>query len=714
MRSKSVLHCWIVTALAFAAALAAQDAGPSDQDQTPQGEVEEVIVVTASRTEQALNEAPAAVTVLDARTIESIPADDYGDLLRNVPGVNVTQTSARDINLTTRGSTNTLSTSQLVLLDGRSIYLDFFGFVMWDFLPVNPHEIKQIEAVRGPGSAVWGANAMTGVVNLITKRPKEMVGTSLLLGGGEIGTLYGSVSHAGVARNLGYKVSGGYYEQDAYDRPTYAGIPPFENEGTQQPKGDARLDWDLTDASVLSIAGGYAGTDGLVHTGIGPFDIEKGSDLSYFKADWSRSALRIGAFANFLSADSVNLVSRGVNGQPLHFAFTTDTYNLDLSNTSVLGQHNIVTYGGNYRTSEFELEIAPAGKDKDEWGIFVQDEILLGDKVRWLLGGRWDEVDPLDDGVFTPRTSLMISPVPNHTVRLSYNEAFRTPSVINSFLDANILVGPPSGAFFIPAAAKGPELLGVPLVEERMTAYEIGYVGTFANGLSLSLAAYENTTEDSIDFYTAGRYGGANLPAFILPPGVPQSLRFCFSISPTPLPLAPPPLQTCPVVGVVGGVPLVGFGGLFPSLFSYRNIGETVDRGVEFSIQQRRGPWSWFFNASWQDDPEFEGIEDTSEQNLPPEWRANFGFGWDAGPWFTNVNANYQDEAYWGDVALSESTVGTTDAFTMVNVAVGVRLLDERLTLQVIGANVFDEEVQQHFFGDIISRKITGQVGFRF
>jgi iron complex outermembrane receptor protein len=81
---------------------------------------------------------------------------------------------------------------------------------MWDFLPVNPNEIKQIEAVRGPGSAVWGANAMTGVVNLITKRPKEMVGTSIILGGGELGTLYGGLSHAGVSGNFGYKLSLGY------------------------------------------------------------------------------------------------------------------------------------------------------------------------------------------------------------------------------------------------------------------------------------------------------------------------------------------------------------------------------------------------------------------------------------------------------------------------------------------------------------------------
>lgn len=728
---RQVVGVWILCALVLGshAVPAQQEASPPEggaaqgeaaaQDEAPppeaaEGAISEVIVVTASRTEQPLHEAPATISVLTAADIADIPADDYGDLLRNIPGVNVTQTSARDINLTARGSTNTLSTSQLVLVDGRSIYLDFFGFVMWDFLPVNTDEIKQIEMVRGPGSAVWGANAMSGVVNLITKRPKEIVGTSVLFGGGELGTLFGSVSHAGVSGNLGYKVSAGYYEQDAYERPEFAGIPPFENQGTEQPKADLRLDWDLAGGSTVSVGGGYAGTDGAIHTGIGPFDIDKGSNLSYAKVDWNKQAWHVGVFANSLSADSVNLVSRGVDGQPLGFEFATDTFNVEVSNTSIVGESNILTYGGNVRQSEFDLEIAPQGTDKDEWGIFLQDEILFGEKVRWVIGGRYDEIDPLDDGVFTPRTSLAFSPSRSHTFRISYNEAFRTPSVINNYLDATVLVGPPSGAFFVPAHAEGPALLGLDLVEEHMTAYEVGWVGTFANGVTATFNAYRNEIEDSIDFFTAATYGGTNIPAFVVPPNLPQTLRFCFALPPTPLPLAPPQFRGCPPVAVVGGVPVVGFGGLFPSNFSYRNIGQQTDQGVELSLQQRRGDWSWFFNTSWQDDPEFEGLVDPTTQNLPPEWRANAGIGYDVGRWFANTNVNYQDEAFWGDVDLGPSTKGFTDAFTMVNVSLGVRLRNEAMTLQLTGANIFDEEVQQHFFGDIISRKITGQVGFRF
>ncbi len=675
-------------AMGIAPAMAQEEAPPAEE---PDELVEEVIVVTASRTEQSLNEAPAAISVLTAKDIESIPADNYGALLRNVPGLNVSQTSARDINMTARGSTNTLATSQLVLLDGRSLYLDFFGFVMWDFLPVNTAEIKQIEAVRGPGSAVWGANAMTGVVNLITKRPKEMVGTSLLLGGGELGTAYGSIAHAGVSGGFGYKISGGYYEQDPYERPVIPGVQNFENEGTAQPKGDLRFDWDLADSSVFSAGAGYAGTDGIIHTGIGPFDIKKGSDLSYGKLDWNKAAFRVGFFANFLEADSSNLVSVGTDGQPLGFKFSTDTYNFDLSNTTVAGARNILTYGANYRDSKFDLEIAPEGEKKQEWGVFIQDEILLGDKVRWVIGGRYDDIDPIDP-VFTPRTSLLFAPNTHHTFRVSYNEAFRSPSAINNYLDATILVGAPP--LVLPATANG----NVDLVEEHLTAYEIGYVGSFDNGITMTIAAYHNVTEDSIDFYTSQVYGPGNLPLGLIPPPLPPSLAFCFLFAPGTGP------ATCPNRGLAG---------LIPSNFSYRNIGETTDQGVEFTLQQRIGTdWSWFANASWQDDPSFKGIDDAeTSQNRPPEWRGNLGLSFDNGGFFVNTNVNYQDEAYWADVPLA---VGSTDAFTQVNLAVGFRLLDERMTLQVIGSNIFDEDIQQHYYGDIISRKITGQVGFRF
>ena len=142
---------------------------PPAQPPEEPGKYEETVVVSASRTEETLINAPATMSVITGVTLENAPTQNFGELLRSVPGVNVTQVSARDINVTSRGATGTLATGQLALLDGRSLYQDFFGFVMWDFLPVNLNEVKQIEVIRGPASAVWGANALYGVVNVITK-----------------------------------------------------------------------------------------------------------------------------------------------------------------------------------------------------------------------------------------------------------------------------------------------------------------------------------------------------------------------------------------------------------------------------------------------------------------------------------------------------------------------------------------------------------------
>ncbi len=705
---KGLLVLLVILSLCAVAAAAQGPAEESAAGAEAGVEVKDVIVVTASRTEQPLHEVPAAITVLTADDLAKIPADDYGDFLRNVPGLNVSQMSARDIQITGRGATNSLATSELVLLDNRTLYLDFFGFVMWDFVPLDAKEIKQIEVVRGPGSAVWGANAMAGVINLITKRPREMQGTSLTVGGGELGTLYGSVTHAAAREKSGFKFSASYYEQDPYDRPT--GIipgtvgpgnpngtpyPPFQNKGTEQPKLNFRYDYDPAPDTTWSFAAGYAATDGIIHSGIGPFDIDTGSLMNFLKVDYSKRATRITFFVNALDGSADNLLAVGPTGLPLNFDFESQTYNIDYSSTKIVGEKNIFTYGATARRNDFDLSIAPRGDTRDEYGIFVQDEILIGNKARWLIGARWDDIDPIGS-VVSPRTSLLFSPNPNSTFRISFNRAFRAPSMINNFLDVTIInasVLPPLPQFGLP----NPTLLifpvravGNPRVEEeRLDAIEVGYVGTFGR-TTFTASVYRNETTDSVDFFTASVYDSQiPVPGWPLPP---IFLDF-------------PP-----------------FAGLFPLSFSYRNIGETTDQGVEISLQVRpSAEWSYFLNYSYQDEPEVKGVDRVrlpngtvrDAVNTPPENRLNAGLAYDGGRFFVNGNVNYAGEAFWTDV-LDSRFWGPTEDYTQVNVSAGVRFSGDRVTLSVNAQNVFDEDVLQHVFGDIIGRKVTGQLLFRF
>src|SRR5215510_13293946 len=190
----------------FASSVSAQQPSPSPSPQAPEEDVvkrEEVVVVTASKVESTLINAPATITVIGSDELQNAPSQNLGDVLRNVPGMNVIQMSARDVNLTSRQATATLATSQLVLLDGRSVYLDFFGLVLWDLVPNNPAEIKQIEVVRGPASAVWGANALTGVVNIITKTPREWQGVNVSLTGGTFNRDEGSREADGSGTSFG-------------------------------------------------------------------------------------------------------------------------------------------------------------------------------------------------------------------------------------------------------------------------------------------------------------------------------------------------------------------------------------------------------------------------------------------------------------------------------------------------------------------------------
>ena len=384
------------------------------------------------------------------------------DLLRLVPGLNTVQSSARDVNVTSRAATGTLSDSLLVLLDGRSIYQDFFGFVAWDFLPIDPMEIKQIEVIRGPASAVWGANAMTGVVNVITKTPREMQGTSVSIRFGQFdrsrpggafdgGGLFAiSAMHAEAPSDrFAYKVSAGVLTQESFLRPigtvpgTQIAYPAFDNRGTLQPKLDARADYQLADGrQTIVLAGGISGTEGIIHTGLGPLDVQRGSTFKYGRMTYTRDRLKLQVFVNALDGESPALLQRGLDGRPLEFTFENQAYDVEVSNLHVFGARHLLSYGGNFRHNNFDLSFAPRGTSRDEGGAYVQDTIFLSDHFRWIVGTRVDRFDVLKKAVISPRTTFLMKPRPSQTFRLSFNRAFRAPSFVNSFFETSFLNRP--------------------------------------------------------------------------------------------------------------------------------------------------------------------------------------------------------------------------------------------------------------------------------
>jgi len=701
----------------------------------------DTIVVSASKSDTALIDAPATLSLVTSEVLASTPAQNYGDLLRALPGVNVIQLSARDINVTNRQGTSTLTNSQLVLLDDRSIYLDFFGLVLWDFLPSNMSDIRQIEVIRGPASAVWGANALTGVVNVITKTPRQAPGTTVSISGGffdrdagsgvgkGVGKLFGANATVAQAPNSiwSYRVSAGYFNSDPLPRPTGtipriqdprdptqfvggASYPSdstgafgtaFENEGTSQPKFDARVDQEISGGRI-TYQGGVAGTSGIIHTGIGPFNIQPGSVMGYGKVNYRKDALKVNFFTNLTSAEAPNLLlPNPATGQPLQLNFSTQTYDFEVGDAIRAGTRQVFSVGGNVRRNNFDITIAPTAENRTELGAYVQDEIFF-DKVRLTVGGRVDKFGNLDDPVFSPRLAAVFRPAGEHSVRVSFNRAFRSPSVINNYLDIAIVnpidlraVGI-AQPFPLVVKAIGSRLpLGstpqADLKEESITAYEVAYTGSLPGGTTLGAAFYVNDRDENINFVqlanNADPYTAANPP-----PGWPL----------------PPAVLT-----------LLASRGIFlpRTAFTYLNLGPVREKGIELSLDQRiNTEWSAFANYSYQADPTVIDSSTpfpASELALPPNNRFNVGFNMSNRRLLASGTVNYTDKAFWADV-LSSPFHGFTDAYTLVNGSFGVKFPATKMTALVKVNNILNKEIQQHVFGDIVKRSVVGELRFEY
>ena len=733
----------------------------------------DTVVVTASRTEVRVVDAPVTTSVVPAATLETTASTNIGDVLRSVPGVNVIQLSARDVQVTSRQSTGPIANSQLVLMDGRSIYLDFFGMVFWDWLPANQGDIEQIEVVRGPASATWGANAMTGAVNIITKAPRDSVGTTVSMSGGWIdreagstvgqgaGTMFGT--NATITRapsdTLAYRISAGYFQSDAFPRPTgrvpviedprvpggmVGGAPypldgtgpfgaAFANRGTSQPKFDVRVDQELANGGQFSYSGGVAGTEGLSHTGVGPFDIQRGSYLGYGKVGYTQGDFRFQFFSNIMDGDAPNLLlADPATGQPVQLGFKGKTFDVEIGNSTFVGERNLLTYGGNVRRNTFDITIAPTAPDRLEFGAYLQDEIFF-ERVRLVLGGRVDKFGSVSTPAFSPRVSVMFKPGVDHSVTLSYNRAFRSPSIINNFLDMNVVFPVDLSALAAfrpllpallppglpPAVAQGALMQleqqldqttaqPFPLVvrsvgsdlplgsmprtgitEESLTAYELSYTGTFG-GTTAGAAVYLNRRDTPIAFTelpgSVDPYTAENPPpGWVLPP---QVLSFMASAAGIYLPR---------------------------TAFTYSNLGATRHVGAELWFDQRisRSASAWF-NYSWQAEPEILDSDNPflpEELTLPPTHRVNVGGSLNGTRFLGNASVSMASAAFWSDV-LTPAFHGYTDGYTMVNGSFGVRWNNGAVTTLIKVTNLFNQSIQQHIFGDILRRTVVGEVRF--
>jgi iron complex outermembrane receptor protein len=444
----------------------------------------EIEVVTAAKKVQKISEAPAAMYVITDEDIRQSGATTIPDVLRMVPGLDVMEITASDFVVNARGFNQEMSNKMLVLIDGRSVYWDFYGLVVWDSFPIALEEIKRIEIVKGPGSALYGANAFSGVINILTKTPEEFKHrTSVSTAYGNLNTPQTSLIHSKTKNNLGYKLSLGWNRTQQWN-------DPDRKEGEVK-KLEATLRYRTNETSRIAFSGGYNDGEGLTMTGIGRMN--RPYNWTYLMLDYGGSGLGIRLFWNRVHADVLQQATGDRN------FFDVDSYDAESQYLFSMGSLNSVIFGGNYRLNAGQSDMIAKRFDQSLYAIYAQDEFRPVQNLAITLGIRYDGHSLFKDRI-TPRGNILVSPIKNHFLRFSYGTAFRNPSFLESYLykDSDIS---DRVSLELPSNSVVVEARGDPdLRPEKIASYEAGYEALLNDRIKCKLDLFYDQLKDFVSY----------------------------------------------------------------------------------------------------------------------------------------------------------------------------------------------------------------------
>lgn len=446
-------------------------------------------VFTVSKKEQLITDSPSAVSIITDEEIRASGATNIPDLLRMVPGVDVMAISATDINVNLRGFNKESSHKLLVLIDGRSVYLDFMGIVLWESLPITMEEIKRIEVVKGPGSAIWGANAYSGIINIVTKRPEEMRGTTVSATYGEQDTLIGSIIHAGREGKTSYKVAAGWKQTDHWGENNWgpAAVRDEDDRALEAKKANFMVDHQLAGNAGLTLSGGIDDSNGDTLTALDVYERE--NRASFLKLDYKRGSLSFHTYWNSLRADiGANLAGDG-------FAIDTDTYDFELQKIIDTGPRNSIIAGASYRINTLDSKITAGYHHQELWGLYLQDDFRPVEGLLFTVGARHDH-HPLVGENLSPRAAVIYKPGERHSLRLSYTTSFSLPTFTQSYLSKDYVLNG------IQITGKGNRDVG----PEKMRSWDAGYQGQITERVKGSLDLFHNELENFITFVPSGGF----------------------------------------------------------------------------------------------------------------------------------------------------------------------------------------------------------------
>jgi len=711
---------------------------------------ETITVVSASRRLERIVEAPSAITVVGEEDIAQQAAHgQLPKLIEFTPGAEVTQSGIYDYNINTRGFNSSLNRRVATLIDGRDPSVPFLGAQEWAAVSFPLDDLASAEVVRGPSAALYGANASSGVINLITKAPRHSQGGQLRLTAGELSTLNADFRWAASLGKEWYvKVLGGLRDHGDFTvsrngKAEYA-VPcggavvinclPQEAVPVNPEDDDAitfaglRFDKYFGNGAALTVEGGQADIEGpAFQTGIGRVQLVD-SSRPWYRVNFNTIHFNALGYQTTRDAPRQTALSSGAN-----LALDTERIGFEVQTNWDFAQDKArVVFGASLQDEDIDSFDPTTGRQSLMFGpvtnektaFFGQLDWNLSDKVKLVLAGRYDESD-LHDSQVSPKAALVYSINPNHTLRATYNEAFQVANYSEFFLQAP--VAPPIPLRLAVLVAVGVDLQAafctpfgvdcgfdsIPLLAvgnkdlqlEEVETIELGYSGILGDRAYLTVDYYassnSNFITDLIPQFTAQGVTNPNFGSYQPPSAIPAPVAQLLLATLASIPGFPFPVLT----NNLDGRPFI-------IARSYANFGEVDTEGIDIGLNYYASDkLSYQFSASWFDfqiQRQLPGFETLLVPNSP-EMKASFGVTYIGSRWDGALSGRWVDDFAWAVGPF----VGTVDSYTTFDASANFEV-NRNFKLGVTVANLLDDQHFESFGGDILERRALGHVTFNW
>ena len=406
-------------------------------------------VTTASRVPEPTSNVAAAVFVLTQDDILRSGAQSIPQVLRLVPGLQVARINGGTWAIGIRGFADRLARSILVLIDGRAVYSPLFAGTYWENQDTLLADIDRIEIIRGPGGTLWGANAVNGIINIITKSAKDTHGAYVTAGGGSEDRGFASVRYGGTVGPASVR---GYFK--ALDRGPEFHADGNDYDGWRGGQGGFRSDWDPRNRTLTLQGDAYDGRLGERPT-IALYTPPLFSQTTSVDAPISGANMLARFASGVATGDSfqVQAYYDRTNRDEIPIGEDRDTGDLDFQQTLRRWNRQTLTWGAGYRVSSGRITavapsaIEPVRRTDNLFSAFAQDEFALSpNRFRLTIGAKFEhnsysgfEVQP------TARVLWTIDAA--NSLWAAVTRAVRTPSRVEADYTTTSLVSPATPTF---------------------------------------------------------------------------------------------------------------------------------------------------------------------------------------------------------------------------------------------------------------------------